>query len=318
MFKEILNISKKFQVPSIFSTLMACAIPFDELVPNASVRYQMIDGQSYMSIRDLIMMYCSTNRKNASKIWNRMTDDVMKEISPFIHYFQFPGPGEKIQDVITLEGGIKLLMQLPGKSAKSFRGNVAEILTRHLSDDNSLTDEIEEIASPIPNVTVMTRTIREPPEAADDEIFKKRARLRVEAFEETELQEKRLMNVKTSIDLLRSLNDGKIDDRTTVQYGECVKHIMFTGPHVQTVTNEGNMPQMSITISDVAAIMGFNCTRDHLKDIGRQLAAKYREKYGVSPPQQNKYCGGVSRLVNSYTERDRKMMEDVIKGYMNP
>ena len=313
---------------------MACVIPFDELVPNASVRFQIINGKHYLSVRDLIMVYCVTDRKNASKIWNRTTDDKRTEVSPFMHHFQFPGPGEKTQDVITFEGAVKILMWLPGNSAKDFRSKVTEILTRYLAGDSTLIKEIEQNAESSHPVNVMARAAMEDPESSEDEMFKKRARLRAEALEDLKIQEmahqikdrtrRDEMNyLMTSVEFLKSLNNGKLDDRTALQYSDCIKNITFAGTQVPTITNGDPSSQTTLlsqssqglTLSTVVISMRVKCTDDELKSMGKQLAVKYREKYGTSPSQHTQYCGGASRPVNSYTEKDRDLMEEVIREF---
>lgn len=71
---------------------MACAIPFAELAPGASVRFTTIDGKYYMSIRDLIMVVCEKSAKAASQTWTRdITQEQIEELSEFTSSKQFPG-----------------------------------------------------------------------------------------------------------------------------------------------------------------------------------------------------------------------------------
>ena len=59
-------------------------IPFDEIVPGATVRLVVIDDTQYLSIRDLIMHLCDKDNKQASQIWERMSRDVKDELSSFV------------------------------------------------------------------------------------------------------------------------------------------------------------------------------------------------------------------------------------------
>ncbi len=121
---------------------MSCVIPFSELVPNANVRFTKIDGQYYMSIRDLIMVFCETDNKYAAQIWSRVPENHKNEVQDFISDWKFPGPGQKNQDVITLQGAMKLVMWLPGDTTKDFRSSMVNIITRYLTGDHSLIQEI--------------------------------------------------------------------------------------------------------------------------------------------------------------------------------
>ncbi len=119
---------------------MSCVIPFGELVPDANVRFVRINGKYYMSIRDLIMVFCETDKNYACKIWRRITEEQKKEVGTLQN--QFPGSGEKNQDVITLQGALKLIMWLPSKAAASRRSIMADIISRYLTGDLSLNQEI--------------------------------------------------------------------------------------------------------------------------------------------------------------------------------
>ena len=57
--------------------------------------------------------------------------------------YQFKGQGQSIQSVITIEGAMKLVMILPGARAKAMRVQVADILSRYISGEDSLIEEIK-------------------------------------------------------------------------------------------------------------------------------------------------------------------------------
>ena len=72
-----------------------------------------------------------------------------------------------------------------------------------------------------------------------------------------------------------------------------------------------------ITISTLAAGMGYRLDNSALQRIGKKVATAYREKYGESPGKHEQLVGQASILVNSYTERDRAMLERVIVDFIN-
>lgn len=137
-------------------------IPFDEIVPGATVRFTLIDLIMFLSVRDIIMHISGKSRKRASETWSnlqpklkiktqkdanrkweRLSEDQKKELEEDIQYFKFPGQGQTMTPVITIEGAMKLIMMLPGKQAKAMRVQAADILTRYVMGNDSLITEIQ-------------------------------------------------------------------------------------------------------------------------------------------------------------------------------
>ena len=79
-------------------------IPFDEIVPGASVRVVVIDGVQYLSIRDIVMALCEKNANDSALVWRRLSDDHKDEVQGMISTYQFPGRGQSPQPVITFPG----------------------------------------------------------------------------------------------------------------------------------------------------------------------------------------------------------------------
>ena len=110
-------------------------ISFAELTGGTeTVRCTTIDGKTYMSIRDIIVVVCMQNSKHASKTWNRLDEEKKQEVSPFCRTFQFPGQGQKSQ-MITLKGALSFMLCLPGKMAKVFRSKAADILVQYFDNN---------------------------------------------------------------------------------------------------------------------------------------------------------------------------------------
>jgi hypothetical protein len=117
-------------------------ISFGEIVPGATVRFIVIEGKEYLSIRDLIILICGKNNNDAGEVWRKLSAETKLELKEYIVKHQFEGRGNSKQPVITCKGGIKLLMWLPGEKAKSMRSAAAEILIRYVEGDQSLCLEI--------------------------------------------------------------------------------------------------------------------------------------------------------------------------------
>jgi len=117
-------------------------ILFEKIASDAKVRWTMIDGTQYLSIRDMIVTACSTNPNYAGQIWRNLSGDKKEELSQYLKVYQFSGPGQSPQPVITFLGAIKMIMFLPGSAAKRHRLEFATTLQRYYAGDESLIDEI--------------------------------------------------------------------------------------------------------------------------------------------------------------------------------
>jgi len=113
-------------------------IEFNELVPNTTVRFTVLDGVQYLSIRDLIVVVCEQNEKRACETWKLLSEERKSEVSEKIRKFKFTGKYQHTQPVITFPGAVMLMMWLSGNKAKSFRAKVTEIITRYFAGDKSL------------------------------------------------------------------------------------------------------------------------------------------------------------------------------------
>jgi hypothetical protein len=58
-------------------------IPFDEIVSGATVRFCVIDGVQYLSIRDLIQCVCGKSKDEAGLVWRRIHPDTLSEVRSF-------------------------------------------------------------------------------------------------------------------------------------------------------------------------------------------------------------------------------------------
>jgi hypothetical protein len=155
-------------------------IPFDELVPGATVRYTTIDSEQYLSVRDVIMHLCGRTAKTANKRWERLSDQVKDEVAMFCREFQFPGQGNKAETVITFKGALKLAMFISGEKAAFHRIAMVQILSRYYAGDDSLTDDIKANAASTSQMAVMARNALAAEGAVENP--NKRARVSTEFF----------------------------------------------------------------------------------------------------------------------------------------
>ena len=116
-------------------------IPFDDIVPGGEVRFTVIDGKQYLSVRDVIMCLCDKDNIRAAETWRNLSNDHKSELD--VKDFQFGGRGHSFQPVITFPGAVKLAMFLPGEKAKASRSVMANILQRYYEGDETLYTEIK-------------------------------------------------------------------------------------------------------------------------------------------------------------------------------
>ena len=95
-----------------------------------------------MSISDIIMVVCKQSKDHACQNWGRFDESKKEELVTFCNKVQFPCQGEQVQQVITQEGVLKLIMWLPGKMAKDYSLRVCGILTSYLASDTSMHKEL--------------------------------------------------------------------------------------------------------------------------------------------------------------------------------
>ena len=115
-----------------------------------------------------------------------------------------------------------------------------------------------------------------------------------------------------------------VDERTKLQAEDHIKNVLFN----KHATNNSNN-QLTITdgtstnqtdglnVSILAKELGFKPKEGQLISIGREMAKQYRETYKTDPTKHAQFTGGMVIPVNSYMERDRSMMERVIRAVMS-
>jgi hypothetical protein len=113
-------------------------IPFDEIVPGATVRFCVKDGVQFLSICDLIMCWCGQDQHNATQIWRQIDPERVSKIGKYLSNFQFPGKDQSEEPVITFVGALKLVMFLPNKAARELRSAMMHILLRYFTGDADL------------------------------------------------------------------------------------------------------------------------------------------------------------------------------------
>lgn len=230
------------------------------------------------------------------------------------------GSGNSKTKLVSLRDAIQLVMVLPGKVAKETRAQFASIIERYLASDSTLVDEMQAHADSSAPVHVLARE-----SVFGSESPKKRQKLYDAEIARIELENQQLAmsNQKMALELYAMVcPDGKPDDRMRLLIKDNVYNLMapaaatkaLTAATAQPVSENMNRP---ITISTVATELGLRFTGEDLKKIGGLVRKRYLQRHGEPPSKHEQMVGGSVRHVNSYTAKDRDLVEAVLREWQD-
>jgi hypothetical protein len=229
---------------------------------------------------------------------------------------KFPGSRQRDTPTMTLRGLQQLLMILGGKVADDYRILVSDTFARVMAGDRSLIQVIEANAeSTAPVQQAFKRSLAEEPAAKtlDQMCGVKRMNDIAEMDKLEDLRIKQVKRVQEHAAAYAFLcPDGKLDDQARVMFKDQLFNLCMANNGDSITNGGGNNP---LTISNVAAKMGIFLDTDELQDVGRAVAKAYKAKYGTKPSKHEQKVDGAMRPVNSYTERDRDLVEAVLATY---
>lgn len=305
------------------------------------------DGNPAFSLFDLGNIAGKRGCENqyGKNIFYRLTKDGSKfkdEVSSLCIYLKFPGVGQKETPCASIRGLQRYLMILGGKVAAEYRELIEGTFTRVMAGDQSLIEVINANAvSQDPIHQVYRAALEQEPVAPVlDELCLKRRREREDILFDMEMAERKLAHEEkrrlhgmsliedTSVAMraICALKDMPgVDARTKLQVEDHIKNVLLN----KLATNNNSNNQLTITdgtstnqtdglnVSILAKELGFKPKEGQLISIGREMAKQYRETYKTDPTKHAQFTGGMVIPVNSYMERDRSMMERVIRAVMS-
>ena len=310
------------------------------------------DGMQVFSVYDFITVACAKTDKGvyARKCFGRLTTDGSEhqnEIVSLCHNLHFPGQRGAQTPAMTIRGLQRLLMILGGKVAAEFRALVEGVFTRVMAGDQSLIEVINaNAASNAPINQVYREALAQEPVVAVDELSLTRKR-RIEELEivmleaeveakiaeveakRADIDAKKLANAAMASDNLAKitdryhelcqdtviderarlmLKDGFLNMALAAQQGLPGQGLIENGPRVS--------PNKPVSLSSVATELGFKIPDSEFIVIGKRVATRYFELHGKKPTKHDQLIKGKVTLVNSYTESDRPLVEEVLREYM--
>ena len=282
------------------------------------------DGTHLFSVYDFITIACQKKDDGAyaRKTYSNLVKDsceFKKEVVKSVLYCQFPGARQRETPAMTIRGLQRLLMILGGKVAANFRTEVEGTFTRVMAGDTSLIQEIRDNAvSTSPVHQVFRQALVEEPISDEDEVGRKRQKRmeeREDALFAIEMKERNMRCIKEFSSIMTDLNPSwKEDARLRLQVEDSLKTTVLSKANLQIENGVVARDLMqSISVSQVAQEMGVQLNHSDSIAIGKKVAKAYKEQYGEKPSKHRQWVDGAEREVNSYTEKDRGILEAAIK-----
>ena len=204
---------------------------------------------------------------------------------------------------------------------------MVKILTRYYAGDGSLTEEIEanaKSAAPIPQMARASLAAEAP---AQDEFTLTHKR----KLQELEVSRKELEIIKTREELVIFKRDSMREHifKCTASYRELcsedevmderacliLKDNILNMVMVQGSITNGGEDNKPISLSLIANEKKMRIPTEDLQLIGKELSKRYFEKHGKPPSKHDELVNGKMLRVNSYTNSDRPLFDEVFAWY---
>ena len=304
---------------------------------NGRVRTVKMDGRWYFCVRDVIMVVCDMNNKRASEaLVNIKGKSDHSDFFGMVRNFQFPGVSERQQPVATFDDIQKLIMVLPGKSAKKYRTMVVETFKRYLAGDEALVDEIRENAASSNPMNVFAREDLEADRAQRAKVSDMAYRKELAEVEKMERENEVLAreNERGNYEMMlvyeKQLSDHVAQDTDpTVRrmnldfYKNMVKgkqmQLAHTSKAIMPPAGDADAPppRLRVPISDIyQAIAKRRMPEKHGLALGKLAAKRYRKELKKDPPVTEQFVGGATRMVKCYNLEEHPWLEEVVRDFI--
>jgi hypothetical protein len=222
--------------------------------------------------------------------------------------------GGPMTKLVSFEDAIQLVMVLPGETAKETRTQFADIIRRYMAGDGTLHAEIEANSVSSSPIAQMARA-----SLGMDEwtvgIKRRREELELCKLEEEikGLTQARILATTAELERIRDPAQCNLDDRTRLMITDALHNSLLSG--AKAITNGENTP---ISISSVAAELGYRPNSTDSKRIGVDIKKRYLKLHNQAPPKHEQLCEGRVTLVNSYTVKDKPLLVKALHAYFSP
>ena len=316
-------------------------ISFAEIVQgrDATVRVTS-DGMIYAV--DLVMIMTGKNCNDSNECLRELSSSLFNKEKFLIR---------SRSRLVSFEHALELVMVLPGKVAKETRTKFASIIKRYMAGDGALVDEINANAqsdAPIPQMARASLAADAAP-AVVEPVQDTYALARKRKLEELEIEKLELdisiRRREAEVDLLIKRREAELEyaSKITSTYRDlCEDTVMDTRARLMlkdyylnmvipqqplpviTADGEGRPvsvqepsppPSRPISLSQVATQLGLKIPTNHLISLGGTIRKRYEAQHGHAPPKHDQLCDGRMTKVNSYSEADRPLVEEVLQEW---
>lgn len=220
-------------------------------------------------------------------------------------------------------------MVLPGEFAKGFRAQFADIITRYMAGDKSLHTEVDANAASNSPIAQMARASMAAPN--EDEAFMvgfKRRRMELELSRmehennaliiDTRVKEQgRILAACAELERINDPSRTNLDTRTRLMIQDAMQSSILGYQAAPAQSQQGPSPNSPLSVGNVAHELGYKLSGEDLRRIGVAAKKRYNELHGDDNEPLSKHlemCGGRPTYVNSYAEKDRGMIAEVIQA----
>ena len=281
-------------------------ISFEEIVTGRDATVRVTSDNLIYAV-DLVMVVTGQNRDHAGKTIRNISDETFS--SEKFSDKKTPGTGNSKTKLLTFKHAIELIMVLPGKMAKEIRSKFADIIHRHMAE--------EEGDSPVHELARNTLM-------SGEELVRKRKREDLEVrmmemellkMEEDVIAMRRNHHIETMEKYAKISNLQGIDERARLIFKDNFINMATQGRlSITNGSSQGIPPDVKpISISLVATEMGYKASSFELISVGQEVKKQYVLRNNRDPPKHDQLCNGRVTKVNSYTEADRDIIEDVLR-----
>ena len=283
-------------------------ISFESLVKGREATVRITDDGFIYAV-DLVMVVTGKDRDHAGQALRSIPDNIFHSLN--FSERQLSTRGGPKTKLVSFKHAIELIMVLPGKIAKETRSQFADVIHRYMAGDGSLADEIHANAKSTAPINEFARSTL----GIEEDHVRKRKR---EALEDRKLEAEVLRLEAEAVSLKRANHIGIMDKYSAVSTDPAIDErarLLFK----DTLLNMVTMDKLAITngpaisISMVASDMGFKPSSRELIKVGIEVKNRYVAKYERDPPKHEQLCDGRVTKVNSYTEADRDLIEQVLQ-----
>ena len=291
---------------------MACPklLSFAELVQGRDAGVRVTDD-GMLDVVDLVMVVTGKNCNDSN--------EALRVLKPSLFDKENILTREK-RRYVTLKNAITLIMVIPGKMAAKLRSQFAAIIEKHIKVQNDALSG------------VTTATLQSDPVPVEDNEAR-RKRIKREDLELLKLEEEirgmtqaRIIAASMEIERIRDPSRSNLDSRARLMIQDALQNSIITTAQAQSASGaagngpmiaNGPSPHAPISISSVAAKLGYKPSSNDAQRIDGNLRKRYIEVHNKPPSKHDQLCDRRGTSVNSYTEQDRHIVEEVLHAHFS-